>query len=196
MAKLLTRSAGGRLEAVRAFVNTRDIEAGTDAWGDAASLGDHLVRWDLISANSAVRPSDVRAARGLRESLRLLMLANNEPDIDTVVATDVVNALADQAKLRPTLTPHRRVNYLVSRADGIGALGAVISIAYDAMGDGTWARLKVCAADECRWAFYDASRNQRSRWCHMELCGNRAKGKAFRSRERPRTLNAPAPARS
>ena len=41
------------------------------------------------------------------------------------------------------------------------------------MRDGTWGRLKACAEDGCRWAFYDASRNQSGRWCSMAVCGNR-----------------------
>ena len=35
-----------------------------------------------------------------------------------------------------------------------------------------WTRLKVCARDSCRWAFYDTSRNRSGRWCSMAGCGN------------------------
>ena len=44
-----------------------------------------------------------------------------------------------------------------------------------ARADGVWERLKVCARDECRWAYYDASRNRSGRWCSMTDCGNRVK---------------------
>ncbi len=40
---------------------------------------------------------------------------------------------------------------------------------------GEWERLKVCARDTCRWAFYDASRNHARRWCSMAGCGNYVK---------------------
>jgi hypothetical protein len=40
-------------------------------------------------------------------------------------------------------------------------------------GDGE--RLKVCARDTCRWAYYDASRNHARRWCSMSGCGNYVK---------------------
>jgi predicted RNA-binding Zn ribbon-like protein len=43
--------------------------------------------------------------------------------------------------------------------------------------DQTWERLKVCARDTCRWAFYDASRNRSGRWCSMAGCGNHIKMK-------------------
>ena len=53
---------------------------------------------------------------------------------------------------------------------------------HDAQVVGTWPRLKVCANDTCRWAFYDASRNRTGAWCSMAECGNRAKAQRFRSR--------------
>jgi len=43
-----------------------------------------------------------------------------------------------------------------------------------------WERLKLCDSDPCRWAFYDRSKNQSSRWCKMASCGNREKARRFR----------------
>ena len=43
-------------------------------------------------------------------------------------------------------------------------------------------RVKICPADDCRWAFYDASRNRSRQWCSMEVCGNRAKARSHRAR--------------
>jgi predicted RNA-binding Zn ribbon-like protein len=38
--------------------------------------------------------------------------------------------------------------------------------------------------DGCGWLFYDTSRNGRQRWCSMEACGNRAKGRRHYQRQR------------
>jgi predicted RNA-binding Zn ribbon-like protein len=43
-------------------------------------------------------------------------------------------------------------------------------------------RVKECAADNCNWLFYDASRNRSRRWCDMRECGNRAKVRRYRKR--------------
>ena len=43
-------------------------------------------------------------------------------------------------------------------------------------------RIKICPADDCRWAFYDTSKNRSRQWCSMEVCGNRAKARAHRVR--------------
>jgi len=40
----------------------------------------------------------------------------------------------------------------------------------------------MCAHGDCRWVFYDGSRNGRGRWCTMDVCGNRAKTRAYRQR--------------
>ena len=58
----------------------------------------------------------------------------------------------------------------------------MIGIVLQAQIDGTWDRLKICAADDCRWAFFDASKNRGGHWCTMELCGNREKNRAYRAR--------------
>jgi predicted RNA-binding Zn ribbon-like protein len=44
------------------------------------------------------------------------------------------------------------------------------------------ARVRICAAEGCGWAFLDCSKNGGRRWCSMKLCGNRAKAARFRSK--------------
>jgi predicted RNA-binding Zn ribbon-like protein len=44
------------------------------------------------------------------------------------------------------------------------------------------ARVRACAADNCRWLFLDTSRNHTRRWCQMQVCGNRMKARRFQAR--------------
>lgn len=53
----------------------------------------------------------------------------------------------------------------------------MIGLVFAAQLESRWERLKICASDECRWAFYDSSRNRRGTWCQMEACGNRIKNR-------------------
>ena len=62
------------------------------------------------------------------------------------------------------------------------AIGQLLALIYQAMITGTWQRLKICRNDECRWAYYDRSRNRSGAWCTMAVCGNRMKGRTFRRR--------------
>jgi hypothetical protein len=70
-------------------------------------------------------------------------------------------------------------------SDGTAALARILLIAAEATTLGTWTRLKVCSADDCRWAFYDRSPTRSGHWCSMRICGSRAKSRAYRRRAAP-----------
>ena len=122
-------------------------------------------------------------AREVREAIRELLYANNRhPMVGDPQA--LLQRAADDARLtldlnKPALTP---------RAPGIdGALGRVLAIVFTTMLDGTFRRLKVCRNHDCRWAFYDYSRNRSASWCSMQLCGNRTKTRTYRRRHATRS---------
>jgi predicted RNA-binding Zn ribbon-like protein len=46
------------------------------------------------------------------------------------------------------------------------------------------ARVRECGSATCEWLFIDKSRNHTRRWCDMNDCGNRAKVRRFRARQR------------
>ncbi len=48
------------------------------------------------------------------------------------------------------------------------------------------ARVRICAADDCSARFYDRSPAGRRRWCSMQTCGNAAKVRAHRARQKRR----------
>jgi len=46
------------------------------------------------------------------------------------------------------------------------------------------ARIKKCAAPDCSGRFLDQSKNQSRRWCDMAVCGNLAKARQYRARNK------------
>ena len=69
--------APGQLELVRAFVNTLDIEAGTDELSSPAELAAWLRERDLAEpADSSATEADLRQAIVMREALRDVLLAH------------------------------------------------------------------------------------------------------------------------
>src|SRR5687768_2896717 len=46
------------------------------------------------------------------------------------------------------------------------------------------ARVRECGSETCEWLFIDRSRNHTRRWCDMNDCGNAAKVRRFRQRQR------------
>jgi predicted RNA-binding Zn ribbon-like protein len=51
-------------------------------------------------------------------------------------------------------------------------------------------RLKQCPGRHCGWVFLDRTKNRRRRWCEMQVCGSRAKARAYRARRRSRRRRA------
>ena len=46
------------------------------------------------------------------------------------------------------------------------------------------ARVRDCADATCGWVFIDQSKNASRRWCDMGDCGNRAKARRYRARQK------------
>jgi predicted RNA-binding Zn ribbon-like protein len=177
----MSEQAPGELELVRAFVNTREVELNTDELDSPGALRAWLADRGVLSATAA-QPTeqDLAHAIELRETLRAILRANHDGGMDERAGAEL-ERVARRAQLSVRFAPDARVEPL---ADGVdGALGAVLARVAVAMGDGTWRRLKACAAEDCQWAFYDSSRNRSGVWCTMRTCGNRAKVRSYRERQ-------------
>jgi predicted RNA-binding Zn ribbon-like protein len=64
------------------------------------------------------------------------------------------------------------------------ALGPIALSAVRLFTEGDFGRIKECRGHACGWLFCDTSKNNRRRWCEMEVCGNRAKQKRLAARRR------------
>ena len=138
---------------------------------DLENERDWLPEW---LAERGLPEAELERGRSLREGLRALVLANNGRALDDA-ALAIVNDAARQISLRVDTGAALSVE-----TDG-DALDRVVAIAFGAMLDGTWGRLKACR--NCRWSFYDFSPNRSATWCSMQLCGNRKKTRAYRARK-------------
>jgi CGNR zinc finger/Putative stress-induced transcription regulator len=178
----IPKAAPGPLRTVQELVNTVDLEHGRDWLGTPTLFRDWLVERRLLAPGARVRRGDFERALEVREALRAL-LGVGEPDI----AQAALERAARAAKL--TLRLEDGHVFLVPAAGGVaGALGQMLVTVHAAMHDGSWSRLKTCR--NCRWAFYDYSKNRSAAWCSMRLCGNRTKTRSYYRRRRG------APARS
>ncbi len=176
------QQAPGELEHVRAFVNTREVDAGTDELDETASLRDWLSERGLAPGDVAVKRSDLQRALRLRESLRAVLTAHTDGAPAAPDATQTLDETARRARLQLRFD-ERGGAAIEPAAEGVdGALGRLLTIIHAAMAEGTWERLKACRDHDCEWAFYDHTKNRSGTWCTMELCGNRAKARSYRKR--------------
>jgi predicted RNA-binding Zn ribbon-like protein len=132
-------------------------EDGEKALSDARSLR----RAIRHAVDARVHASDVRPA-DLAELNRWLRIARTVRLVATPTGLALIDARTDR--------PLRR------------ALGLLADAGARAVATGDLDRLRTCANEDCRWAFYDTSRSGRRKWCDMASCGNRAKARRHRDR--------------
>lgn len=179
-----TGRAPGRLELVRAFVNTRDIEQGTDELGSPEALAGWLAARGLAGESGGPSARDLRTATALRESLRGVLLAHADSELRQTTATSELGTIAATMPVTLEVDAEGAVRPAPAGTGVRAGLAGLLLIAAQAEAEGTWTRLKVCGADDCRWAFYDRSPARTGCWCSMAVCGARAKSRAYRQRAR------------
>jgi predicted RNA-binding Zn ribbon-like protein len=173
--------APGPLRLVQAFVNTVDTENGVEELDRPEALRALLSRLDLPGGDGPVGDDDLERALAVREALRALLLGNN----GVVVPADAYRTLEQagrDGRLAVRFAADGTAVLAAEAAGPDGALGGLVGVAYTAMAEGSWRRLKACRREICHWIYYDRSRNGSSTWCAMSVCGNRTKTRAYRVR--------------
>ena len=168
-----------------AFANTLDVDAGTDGLDSPGALAGWLAERGLAAPGTSATDADLAAAVRLRTALRVRLRAHHDNTADAESDAELT-AAAEPYPLRlavrdgaPTVAPVGR---------GVpGGLGTVVAAIIAARADGVLPRVKICAEDTCQVAFVDASKNRSRQWCSMKVCGNRAKTRSYRARQRDLT---------
>ncbi|MGD0372073.1 MAG: CGNR zinc finger domain-containing protein [Candidatus Dormibacteria bacterium] len=172
--------APGPLGEVQAFINTRDVEEGSDVLATADSATTWL-RARGVVLEGVISEAERERVVDLREALRDLLEAHHGVAADPGTGQRLDGLLAD-VQLHPHLSSEGAT--LVAGGRGVDTYLARLAIGIvEATVAGTWQRLKVCRVSTCRWAFYDHTKNARGAWCSMRVCGTRAKARAYRARQ-------------
>lgn len=160
-------------ELVVAFLNTVDVEQGTDVLDDPVRWQEWAVARRLGPPSIGVPPGElIEQVRAARDALRQAVLHGQAPVPDDPVLRRTGGLVRVEL--------HEGVPTLVA-GDPVGAVLAA-SARLAVLGD--WDRVKICPADDCQWAFFDHSRNRSRTWCSMRVCGNRTKARNWRERAR------------
>jgi CGNR zinc finger protein len=177
-----TPPAPGELELVRAFLSLHDHVHGSR---DSMPPSPETIAWwladrGLVTPDEPWDEADLRWAGQVLEALRSRVHENMGAGKDP----GAIRTL-DAAARETGLSVRFGDEGLSPTAHGIhGAVGRILAIAFLAELDGRWSRFKECSSPSCRAVFWDRSKNRSGRWCTMKDCGNRAKVRAYRERER------------
>jgi predicted RNA-binding Zn ribbon-like protein len=164
---------------VEEFLNTID-ERTFGRHGDDPRSRERLTSPDALSewlaghglaGDAPLLPEDLSAAVTLRSALREAATSGAE----------VAPAL-DRFPLH--LAPGPDGGLRLAADSGVPGLDTIVETVARTVAGGGWSRLKLCAAPDCHWAFYDQSRSGGGRWCSMAACGNRHKTRTYRQRRR------------
>jgi predicted RNA-binding Zn ribbon-like protein len=165
------QQAPGDLEQIRELLNSwvipNDVRVPEDRF-DAYVAAHHR----------EMPPAALHTLRAFRDDVRAVVEGASPPS--------TLDGWIRKLKVRPHLVDD---GPKVTFDAGESVAGALLSIVLRAVQDGTWPRLKACP--DCRWVFFDPTRNGTKRWCLMNAgsptgraCGTNAKVRRFRERQR------------
>ena len=165
---------------------------------------DHLLRWAArvglvsVAAHKALaraasdHPGKARKRwaeamefrRGLDAVFRAL--AKDKPPPEP--ALRALNAMLSDAQAHRGLAPKSAgiITWAWDRPDALDIVAWEIALSAAGLMTDTdrCARIKICGNPACDWMFLDESRTGQRRWCRMNVCGNEAKVRRFRARQR------------
>src|ERR1700682_4982257 len=182
-------AAPERLELGREFVNTVDDEERLDTLAAPSDLKAWLAEKRLIGRQEGVTEAEHRRALDFREALREILTGHTEGQVGSATVRRF-DAVVSHIPMRLRVDDPGWVRVAAAGTGFDAAQAELLARVYEAMEDGTWQRLKVCADGTCGWAFFDHSKNRSGHWCNMAVCGNRAKVSAFRQRHAATTTTS------
>ena len=187
-------SHGIDLESALDFLNT--LHPGHGRTDEQHQRDEHLASstdaamWflehELVHPDAGIRIGEAELARirRVRSALREVVdsvVDGRMPEPDAVY---LVNATLEAR--RPTRLEldgkALRIGHRHADTPVDDALALIAEAIIEELATGRPERLRVCANDRCRWAFFDSSPTGRRRWCDMRSCGNQAKAARYRAR--------------
>jgi predicted RNA-binding Zn ribbon-like protein len=180
------------LIAVQGLANTFAFDPTEERLADARAAREWLLLSDLATPDVQVGRRELDHLLECRAAIRDLLDSNLTGNADPSASVRLARLAADHP-VTLTKGSGEALSLDLSPATSVdGLIAQMIGIVFQAQLEGRWSRLKICANDECRWAFFDSSRNRGGTWCQMEICGNRVKNRTYRRRVSARR-RVPAP---
>ncbi|MFJ9636519.1 CGNR zinc finger domain-containing protein [Streptomyces sp. NPDC101178] len=177
------RDTPASAQLIQAFVNTVDVETGTDEI-DTVRKFDSWLRGQELLRGSRLDARDHALGLRLRAGIREVLGAHVGDEPDPAVQRAADEALRElpvvvtaDGTAPGTLIPAPQLPAPRSALAALAVAWSELTLTGDAV------RLKRCAEHACAWVFWDTSKNRSGRWCSMRVCGNRAKARRYAARQ-------------
>jgi predicted RNA-binding Zn ribbon-like protein len=172
------RVVGDRLDSYAALLRWAGL-TGTLTAGEARALAREA------SARPAKAKAALKESLGLREALYGVFKAAVEGWPARVGDVAALNRHLQQARAHERLIGTPRFQWAWEDTSALDRmLWPVARSAGDLLTSRDLERVRQCPGEECGWLFLDTSRSRRRQWCDMAECGNLAKVRRFRQKQR------------
>ncbi|MBA4493919.1 CGNR zinc finger domain-containing protein [Paenactinomyces guangxiensis] len=149
-------------------------------------LKSFLEKWDL-AADPVLEEDTYQVLVRLRARLQKMVeaLVNHQ----SLSPTDItfLNEWLQQTSYHLQLVGHLDKFKLEQVAAATGwtlVMGQIVRSFAELLAHNDVRRIKICINKDCRWVFYDESRNRSRQWCDPRMCGNLLKVRRFRERKK------------
>lgn len=168
------------------FVGTMKHRDGTreDLLTQPGLLSDWAVQGGLLDTAIDVTVDDLGAAIDLREAVYRTVIARLDGRRPRPADVDLINEWAAKPQLAPQLLRTGRTRRAGTAAQLLSSVAADL---LDLLAGPDIENVKRCAHEGCTRLYVDSSRAKNRHWCGMGTCGNQAKVRAFRQRQRAMT---------
>ena len=130
---------------VQSFVNTWDGDRGSDLLLDPSTARDWMTEAGLWGADRAPDPAELHLARGVREGIRAMLVANSGGPQPGPGQLQPLQAVAQASPPALQVSPVGLIGLGPQHPGRPGAgLLTLLLVIHDAQRDGTWRRLKAC----------------------------------------------------
>ena len=172
------------------FVNTRRERwrRGVETLVTQDDLACWLVQAGVMETPASVTRTVLAQAVDLREAINTLLVCAIDGSAGPAEAITLIDDWLVFAGVRPQLVLGLDgVAELTERAAADSPRRALGTIALDAakmLGTDQRSRIRICASETCSGRFFDRSPAGQRRWCSMRTCGNEAKARRHRQRQK------------
>lgn len=170
--------APGRLEIIRDFLNTWEIPNDTRTPTDRLNTQKDVEDFIFKHFEDIHFSRDLEILHQFRKDLRISIELNT---------TDSLNKWLTQYPIEISIVNPENIQY--NSLNKQEFFSEILIIVIESIAQNQWKRLKSCP--DCRWVFYDNSRNASKRWCGMyasepkgRSCGTIAKVKRHRKKNK------------
>jgi predicted RNA-binding Zn ribbon-like protein len=152
----------------------------------ATPAEDALLRGLVSSAPDTARAllEDALVLRSAVQTIGGAIAIGAAPPADALEALSALHARCLASARLAVEDGRGRWRWDVEAAPVEAALAPIALAAVKLFTEGDFGRIKQCEGHACGWLFVDTTKNNRRRWCEMEVCGNRAKQKRLAARRR------------